>query len=157
MVCASHSCHGQTNVEQADQDTGLPPSWEIRISNSKHLPYYFNPATKESRWEPPEEADTAKLKEYMAKNFTGRTTAPTAAAAATNGGQEKIRAAHLLIKHKDSRRASSWREAKITRTKEEAREILKAHEAKIQGGEKSLGELAVSESDCSSARAKGDL
>ena len=91
----------------------------------------------------------------MAKNFTG-TSRP--GASASNGGvQEKIRAAHLLIKHRDSRRPSSWREAKITRSKEEAREILEAHEAKIKNGEAKLGDLAVSESDCSSARAKGDL
>jgi len=69
----------------------------------------------------------------------------------------KIRAAHLLIKHKDSRRPSSWREAEITRTKEEALAILRGHEEKVRGGEVTLGDLAVTESDCSSARKKGDL
>ena len=38
---------------------------------------------------------------------------------------EKVQARHLLVKHKDSRRPSSWREENITRTKEEALEILK--------------------------------
>lgn len=69
----------------------------------------------------------------------------------------KIRASHLLVKHKDSRRPSSWREAEITRSKEESLEIIKGHEARIRSGATSLGDLAVSESDCSSARKRGDL
>lgn len=69
----------------------------------------------------------------------------------------KIRAAHLLVKHKDSRRPSSWKEPQITRSKEEALDILKEHEKRIKSGEIGLGDLATSESDCSSARKKGDL
>lgn len=69
----------------------------------------------------------------------------------------KIRAAHLLVKHKDSRRPSSWREAQITRTKDEARTIIKGHQDKIMNGSTSLGDLATTESDCSSARKRGDL
>lgn len=69
----------------------------------------------------------------------------------------KIRCAHLLVKHRDSRRPSSWRDSNITRSKEEAIEILRSHEQRIKSGEVRLGDLAVSESDCSSARKKGDL
>jgi len=69
----------------------------------------------------------------------------------------KIRCAHLLVKHRDSRRPASWREAKITRSKEEAMSILLGHEARIRGGGAALGDLAVQESDCSSARKRGDL
>lgn len=69
----------------------------------------------------------------------------------------KIRAAHLLVKHKNSRRPSSWREADITRSKEEAISILEGYEERIRSGEITLGDLAVTESDCSSARKKGDL
>jgi NIMA-interacting peptidyl-prolyl cis-trans isomerase 1 len=156
-----HDFHCQpTNHLQSSADTGLPTGWEIRISNSKHLPYYFNPATKESRWEPPENADTTKLKDYMAANFTGsssRVADQTAKAGNGSAAGQKIRAAHLLIKHKDSRRPASWREANITRTKEDARTILEAHEKEITEGRATLGDLAVSESDCSSARARGDL
>jgi len=36
-------------------------------------------------------------------------------------------------------------------------EILRGHEKKIKGGDIGLGDLATSESDCSSARKKGDL
>lgn len=67
----------------------------------------------------------------------------------------------MLVKHKDSRRPSSWRENDITRTKEEAIEILKGHETKIKEGNgesgTTLSDLAKTESDCSSARKGGDL
>lgn len=35
--------------------------------------------------------------------------------------------------------------------------IILAHEARIRSGQISLGDLAISESDCSSARKMGDL
>jgi peptidyl-prolyl cis-trans isomerase NIMA-interacting 1 len=46
---------------------------------------------------------------------------------------------------------------KITRSPEEARKILEAHQSRIQSGAVSLGEVAASESDCSSYRKQGDL
>lgn len=48
-------------------------------------------------------------------------------------------------------------QAEITRTKEEALQIIQAHEQKIKSGAVTLGELAPTESDCSSARKRGDL
>ncbi|KAK2797929.1 hypothetical protein FQN50_009025 [Emmonsiellopsis sp. PD_5] len=134
-------------------ETGLPSGWEVRHSTSKNLPYYFNAVTKESRWEPPADADTEKLKLYMAQHHSG----PADRYGATGVGEGKIRASHLLIKHRESRRPSSWREAEITRSKEEALQILRAHEQRIKSGEATLGDIATSESDCSSARKKGDL
>lgn len=140
----------QSNVQV---ETGLPSGWEVRHSNSKNLPYYFCPATKESRWEPPSGTDPEKLKVFMADyhsakgiNTDGR-----------GGSEGQIRCAHLLIKHEGSRRPSSWRESKITRTKEDAMRTLLEHEAKIRAGASSLGDLALTESDCSSARKWGDL
>lgn len=133
-------------------DTGLPPDWEVRHSQSKNLPYYFNSKTHESRWEPPEEADTERLKLYMAQHHSSKSTGVDG-----SGGEGKIRAAHLLVKHRDSRRPSSWRETNITRSKEEAMEMLRGYESQINSASTSLGDLAVSESDCSSARKRGDL
>ncbi|KAL4807354.1 hypothetical protein BDV18DRAFT_116088 [Aspergillus unguis] len=133
--------------------TGLPAGWEVRHSNSKNLPYYFNPATKESRWEPPADSDMDTLKVYMATYHSGTPAYPDG----SSQGEGKIRCSHLLVKHRDSRRPSSWREAEITRSKEEAREILRGHQERILAGETSLGDLATSESDCSSARKRGDL
>lgn len=82
--------------------------------------------------------------------------APAGRPESAGQGDGKIRCSHLLVKHKDSRRPSSWREAEITRSKEEAIQILEGLSQRIQSGEE-LGDLAVSESDCSSARKKGDL
>lgn len=135
-------------------ETGLPTGWEVRHSNSKNLPYYFNPAEKNSRWEPPAGTDVEKLKVYMAKYHSGIPSIPAGA----GGEPGKIRAAHLLVKHAESRRPSSWREANITRSKDEAREIIERHQETIRAGTSStLGDLAVTESDCSSARKRGDL
>ena len=61
------------------------------------------------------------------------------------------------MKHEGSRRPSSWKEENITRTKGEALEMLRGYERRIKEGGEQLGELAKSESDCSSARKKGDL
>jgi len=135
-------------------DAGLPTGWEVRHSNSKNLPYYFNAAQQISKWEPPAGTNTEKLKGYMAAHHSASEIKPDAT---MNGNDGKIRASHLLVKHKDSRRPSSWREAEITRTKEEAMSMILAHEQRIRSGAASLGELAVSESDCSSARKMGDL
>ncbi|KAH9887443.1 peptidyl-prolyl cis-trans isomerase ssp-1 [Xylariomycetidae sp. FL2044] len=132
-------------------DTGLPPHWEVRHSNSKNLPYYFNAIDKVSYWEPPAGTDTEKLKRYMGTHHS-------ASSLQSAGRPEgKIRAAHLLVKHRDSRRPKSWRESDITRSKEDAYAIIKDYESRIKSGSISLGELAKTESDCSSARKGGDL
>ncbi|KAL2017522.1 hypothetical protein VTK56DRAFT_2014 [Thermocarpiscus australiensis] len=136
----------------SDHETGLPPNWEVRHSQSKNLPYYFNSVEKISRWEPPPDTDTEKLKIYMATYHSQNK--PHVIEDRQPG---KIRAAHLLVKHRDSRRPSSWRENQITRSKEEAFEIIKGYETRIKNGEISLGQLALTESDCSSARKQGDL
>lgn len=102
---------------------------------------------------------------------------PTAPAQAND--DVKVQAAHLLVKHKDSRRPSSWREANITRTKDEARKILEGYLnqvvsypsrhhrhvnkqnfvffLQIKSGEATLDQLATEYSDCSSAKRGGDL
>ncbi|TID14522.1 peptidyl-prolyl cis-trans isomerase ssp-1 [Venturia nashicola] len=136
-----------------NEESGLPEPWEVRVSNSKNLPYYFNPDTKESRWEPPEGADAERLKNFMASNHTASISRP----ALGDAQEDKIRCAHLLIKHRESRRPSSWRESRIVRTKEEAMQTLLGHEQRIRAGSDTLGELAMVESDCSSARKRGDL
>lgn len=54
--------------------------------------------------------------------------------------------------------ADIWKsQAEITRTKDQAMSIILAHESRIRSGQSSLGQLAMSESDCSSARKMGDL
>ena len=48
-------------------------------------------------------------------------------------------------------------QAQITRSKNDAREIIQGYESRIKRGDISLGELALTESDCSSPRKRGDL
>jgi NIMA-interacting peptidyl-prolyl cis-trans isomerase 1 len=151
-----------THASQSSEETGLPVGWEVRRSNTKNLPYYFHSETKDSRWEPPAGTDPDMLKAYMAQHHSSKGVAPPSFA---HAGEDKIRAAHLLVKHRDSRRPASWREPKITRSKQEAEVLLKQYQAQIQAFEqgrddasaKSLSELATTESDCSSARKGGDL
>lgn len=62
-----------------------------------------------------------------------------------------------MVKHSGSRRPSSWREDNITRTKEQARELLQNYKDQIESGKSTLEELAKEFSDCSSAKKGGDL
>jgi peptidyl-prolyl cis-trans isomerase NIMA-interacting 1 len=131
--------------------TGLPAPWTVRYSKSKNLPYYYNPITNASQWEPPADANPDLLSTYMQKHFSSPQPVEP------NPGDDKIRCAHLLVKHRESRRPSSWKENEIRRTKQEARQMIEKFEERIRNKEAELGELASKESDCSSARKKGDL
>jgi peptidyl-prolyl cis-trans isomerase NIMA-interacting 1 len=85
------------------------------------------------------------------------------AAATTATSPKEIRVLHILKKHKDSRRPSSWRVPKITATKEEAavelKELLEVIQESPTGDEMkaTFEELARTESDCTSAKRGGDL
>ncbi|KAJ1302685.1 hypothetical protein OPQ81_003001 [Rhizoctonia solani] len=69
----------------------------------------------------------------------------------------QMRASHLLVKHSGSRRPSSWKEANITRSKEEAIEILQGYAAQIGADPNKFAQLAKEHSDCSSHKNGGDL
>lgn len=112
-------------------DDNLPEGWEQRVSRSTGKTYYLNRTTGESQWEKPDPSE------------------------ATSDPQ--VRASHILVKHKDSRRPSSWRQDQITRTKEEAIEELEKYVEMINSGEATFEELAIKYSDCSSAKRGGDL
>lgn len=73
------------------------------------MTYYLNVYTKESQWDLPK----------------------AAAQPNASTGLDEVQCAHLLVKHNKSRRASSWREDNITRTKDEAREILEGYYKKV--------------------------
>lgn len=106
----------------------------VRHSRTYNKDYYFNTVSKESRWE-----------------------APNGGAAAAEETDQRVRASHLLVKTRESRRPSSWREENISRTKEEALEILQEYQRKIEAGQETLSALATHFSDCSSAKRGGDL
>lgn len=71
------------------------------------------------------------------------------------------RASHVLLKHENSRRLSSWRDPDgveiKARTEAEASRQLKAWRAAIERGEKSIDDLARKFSDCDTAEQGGDL
>jgi NIMA-interacting peptidyl-prolyl cis-trans isomerase 1 len=76
----------------------------------------------------------------------------------------EVRVLHLLKKHRGSRRPASWRNPKITDTKEQAlvalqelMEILTEVQADPKELRATFEELARTESDCSSAKRGGDL
>merc|ERR1719478_2015864 len=75
-----------------------------------------------------------------------------------------VRAAHLLVKHEESRRLASWKDPEgvqiKARTKAQAHEILQGYLATINSASDPIAkfqELATTNSDCSSAKRGGDL
>uniref|UniRef100_A0A8C4Q3V3 Peptidyl-prolyl cis-trans isomerase n=1 Tax=Eptatretus burgeri TaxID=7764 RepID=A0A8C4Q3V3_EPTBU len=105
--------------------------WLIHGFNSV---YYFNHTTKRSQWERPKPGETV---------------------GECPGGE--VRCSHLLVKHRDSRRPSSWRQENITRTKDEALEMIEDYIDQIRSGHADFEALASQYSDCSSAKKGGDL
>ncbi|NWY98434.1 PIN1 isomerase, partial [Loxia curvirostra] len=133
------------------EEEKLPAGWEKRMSRSSGRVYYFNHLTNASQWERP--------------------------SGGTRAEPGRVRCSHLLVKHNQSRRPSSWRQERITRSKEEALELINGEEfrgcfwslnlgvfpffpgyiQKIKSGEEDFESLASQFSDCSSAKAGGDL
>eukprot|EP01102_Stenamoeba_stenopodia_P004605 TRINITY_DN1490_c0_g1_i2.p1 TRINITY_DN1490_c0_g1~~TRINITY_DN1490_c0_g1_i2.p1 ORF type:complete len:156 (+),score=31.20 TRINITY_DN1490_c0_g1_i2:41-508(+) len=111
----------------------LPPGWVMKQSRSQNRPYYFNTATGESVWEKPRGGSSS-----------------------ASSASSQVRASHILVKHRDSRNPSSWREKVITRSKEEAIHKLQGFMEQLNRGE-SFENIATTESDCSSAKRGGDL
>ncbi|KAK7464478.1 peptidyl-prolyl cis-trans isomerase Pin1 [Stygiomarasmius scandens] len=120
--------------------------WEVRMSNSRKVPYFYNTETKEAVWDPPAGISPDQIK-----------TLPGAELLSGGAPAGQVRASHLLVKHNGSRRPASWKEANITRSKEEAIDILKGFQAEIGGSADKFGELAKIHSDCSSHEKNGDL
>ena len=78
---------------------------------------------------------------------------------ASTGGADVagVQASHILVKHIGSRNPSSWREAAITKSKEEATAKLRGLRERIVSGAAKFEDIARAESDCSSAAKGGDL
>ncbi|CAO4366462.1 unnamed protein product [Caenorhabditis nigoni] len=118
-------------------DNSLPPGWEKRQSRTNDRVYYFNTATGQSQWERPEHTAFGKGSELS-----------------------QVQCLHLLVKHEGSRNPSSWRSDRITRSKEDAINILRNYEKELKDASDVQGkfrELAKQFSDCSSAKRGGDL
>ncbi|EIM83260.1 rotamase-domain-containing protein [Stereum hirsutum FP-91666 SS1] len=123
--------------------------WEVRMSGSRGVPYFFNQQTKQSSWEIP-----AGLTQEQVQALPG---AADYLGGGAGGRPAQVRASHLLVKHSGSRRPSSWKEPKITRSKEDAIAILKEYNDEINGSASKFAELAQIHSDCSSHDHGGDL
>ena len=77
----------------------IPQSdWEVRLSNSRGVPYYYNNLTQESVWDAP-----SGLTEAQIRALPG--------ASHLEHKPKEVRASHILVKHSGSRRPSSWKEA----------------------------------------------
>ena len=95
----------------------------MRFSNSRKLPYFYNAGTHTSMWELPEGVSEEQARALPGGHLLGE---------ASQGNQPaQVRASHLLVKHRDSRRPSSWREANITRSKDEAIAQLRAFQDQL--------------------------
>lgn len=116
-------------MSNQENEAPLPEGWETRTSRTTGMTYFLNIYTKKSQWERPE--------------------APADAA--------EIRCSHILVKHAESRKPSSWREDVITRTKEEALDIIKGYRKQIVSKITNFNDVATEYSDCSSAKRGGDL
>ncbi|CAD6892878.1 unnamed protein product [Tilletia controversa] len=132
--------------------------WEVRFSNTHRLPYFYNTASNQSSWEPP-----AGLSEDDIRQLPGahqfQQQAANAASGAGGASSDKVRASHLLVKHRGSRRPSSWKEQNITRSQEEAEQTIRQHIDALgpNPSAEEFGKLASVHSDCSSASKGGDL
>ncbi|RSH84983.1 uncharacterized protein EHS24_006558 [Apiotrichum porosum] len=127
--------------------------WEVRFSNSRKLPYFYNQSSNESTWEPPHGMTEDQVRALPGAQYLQQ-----------SGGRPdgQVRASHILAKHTGSRRPSSWKQANITRTLPEARAQIQAHVDRLQSlppdqMASEFAKIAAVDSDCSSAKKGGDL
>ena len=72
--------------------------WEVRLSNSRGVPYFYNTVTQQSVWETPEGLTKEQIDALPGASLLK---------------PKEVRASHILVKHSGSRRPSSWKEASI--------------------------------------------
>lgn len=132
-------------------ETGLPPSWSIKVSRTHQQPYFYNQATRESSWEPPYGSDNEKTESYI-KKFKENGNKPLV------NPDGKVRASHLLIKNVTSRKPRSWKSPDgISLSRDDAIAKMKTFQKQIINGEVNFADLTQAESDCSSHSNGGDL
>lgn len=88
----------------------MSSSWEVRFSNSRQLPYFYDAASGTSTWEKPD-----GLTEEQVAALSGAQHLQAGGGGGSNGqtADGKVRASHLLVKHSKSRRPSSWKEVRM--------------------------------------------
>ncbi|KAI0756093.1 rotamase-domain-containing protein [Daedaleopsis nitida] len=75
--------------------------WEVRLSTSRGVPYFYNVDSGESMWEAPPGLTQEQVAALPGakQHLLG-----------SGGRPAQVRASHLLVKHSGSRRPSSWKE-----------------------------------------------
>ncbi|EDV50027.1 uncharacterized protein LOC6545135 [Drosophila erecta] len=118
----------------------LPAGWEERIAANTKESYFYDTISRKVYFTlPPSDHREA---ERDAWNGSPRCT---------------LRCRHILVKHNESDRCSSYREPVVNRTKREAlHKILQTRDL-VGSGESEFAALARTISDCCSARHGGDL
>jgi NIMA-interacting peptidyl-prolyl cis-trans isomerase 1 len=163
----------------------LPQGWILKASRSNPgYYYYYQMETGMTSWQPPvlerqqqeleeeeEEVPPAEQEERRDEDHDDKETedaedrsSKRRKASNSSAGPKEVRVLHILKKHKDSRRPSSWRQPVIGQNLEEAKEelqglleILQEEEGNPEELKATFEELARTESDCSSAKRGGDL
>lgn len=144
--------HGQSSMPQlwlaesekqrTDADSSLPAQsntptdWEIRFSKSRRLPYFYSPSTTTSVWEAPPSLTPSQIQDLPGAHHLR----PVESADAPGGGgagvgPERVRASHLLVKHRGSRRPSSWKEVSLAFSHSlwQSRPAMSEHEGECRG------------------------
>lgn len=78
------------------------------MSNTKQMIYFYNTDTKDSIWTAPKDIPDAQV-----KKFPGAEKYEEQLKELLEGKKDQVRASHLLVKHKESRRPSSWKEVRF--------------------------------------------
>jgi len=128
----------------------LPAGWSKHWSKTHQKPYYFHRATGKQLWTPPPKDVVKELE----------------AVPSETGPVETCQALHILVKHQESRRKTSWKDkegkAITARTRQMAAATVIGYReqlAPLQGQalQTKFASMARLESDCSSAMKSGDL
>ncbi|KRY72881.1 Peptidyl-prolyl cis-trans isomerase NIMA-interacting 1 [Trichinella pseudospiralis] len=141
----------RNRTSDAKEDTvPLPKGWEKRMSRKTGEPYYYNVYSHESQWRRPTEPALPNMS-------SANSSSSSSSSSTSRHEQLQVKCSHILVKHKNSRRPSSWKEAVITRSKEDALHLIQAYRDEISSGKAEFRTLASKYSDCSSAKNGGDL
>jgi NIMA-interacting peptidyl-prolyl cis-trans isomerase 1 len=159
----------------------LPQGWILKESRSQPgYYYYYNLETGVCSWHSPMDNLAVAESNMMIQHENQQSPPPQSTSRPLEETEEpaydklpkrrktsaptQVRVLHILKKHKDSRRPSSWRKPVISQTLEESRaelqsllEILQEEENNPEELKATFEELARTESDCSSAKRGGDL
>ena len=97
IICINRHHHGTPSVNPSTENSQSSQShWEIRMSGSRGVHYFYNSATKTSVWETPDDLTDEEIAKLPGAEYLNR--------------PSKVTASHLLVKHSGSRNPSSWRE-----------------------------------------------